>query len=114
VTIKIRQVQDAAPPVSDPAPSFRARWRRDCGGVVRRLERDLPEWLSFSARPRHWWRKLRTPNVIELCFVEVRRWTRPMVCFPNVVSVDRIIDSTFQRFNLEWKTRTLSVFTQAA
>jgi len=32
----------------------------------------------------------------------------------NVESVDRIIYSIFQRFNLEWKTRTLSVFTQAA
>jgi hypothetical protein len=28
--------------------------------------------------------------------------------------VDRIIYSIFQRFNLEWKTRTLGVFTQAA
>jgi putative transposase len=82
--------------------------------VVRRLERDLPELLSFFAFPRHLWRKLRTTNVIERCFVEVRRRTRPMVCFVNVESVDRIIYSIFQRFNLEWKTRTLSVFTQAA
>jgi hypothetical protein len=29
-------------------------------------------------------------------------------------SVDRIIYSIFQRFNREWKTRTLRVFTQAA
>jgi len=28
--------------------------------------------------------------------------------------VDRIIYSIFQRFNLEWKTRTLNLFTQAA
>ncbi len=32
-----------------------------------------------------------------------------MVCFVNVDSVDRIIYSIFQRFNLEWKSRTLSV-----
>ena len=50
--------------------------------------------------------------MIERCFVEVRRRTRPMVCFVNVESVDRIIYSIFQRFNLEWKTRTLSVFTR--
>ena len=95
---------------------FRARWRRDYGSLVRRLERDLPQLLSFFAFPPHLWRKLRTtqPNVIERCFVEVRRRTRPMVCFVNVESVDRIIYSIFQRFNLEWKTRTLSVFTQAA
>jgi len=93
---------------------FRARWRREYGPMVRRLERDLPELLSFYAFPRHLWRKLRTTNLIERCFVEVRRRTRPMVCFVNVESVDRIIYSIFQRFNLEWKTRTLSVFTQAA
>ena len=70
--------------------------------------------LSFFAFPRHRWRKLRTTNVIERCFVEVRRRTRPMVCFVNVESVDRIIYSIFQRFNLTWKTRTLNLFTQAA
>jgi putative transposase len=93
---------------------FRARWRPDYGSMVRRLERDLPELLAFFAFPRHLWRKLRTTNVIERCFVEVRRRTRPMVCFVNVQSVDRIIYSIFQRFNLEWKTRTLKLFTQAA
>ena len=82
--------------------------------MVRRLERDLAELLSMFAFPRHLWRKLRTTNVIERCFVEVRRRTRPMVCFVNVQSVDRIIYSIFHRFNLEWKTRTLSVVTQAA
>ena len=67
-----------------------------------------------SAFPSICGRKLRTTNIIERCFVEVRRRTRPMVCFVNVKSVDRIIYSIFQRFNLEWKTRTLRVFTQAA
>jgi putative transposase len=93
---------------------FRARWLREYGPMVRRLQRDLPELLSFFAFPRHLWKKLRTTNVIERCFVEVRRRTRPMVCFVNVESVDRIIYSIFQRFNLEWKTRTLNLFTQAA
>ncbi len=82
--------------------------------MVTQLELDLPELLSFFALPKHLWRKLRTTNVIERCFVEVRRRTRPMVCFVNVKSVDRIIYSIFQRFNLEWKKRTLRVFTQAA
>jgi putative transposase len=92
---------------------FRARWQRLYPGVVKRLGQDLPELLSFFAFPRHLWRKLRTTNMIERCFVEVRRRTRPMVCFVNVESVDRIIYSIFQRFNLEWKTRTLNLFTQA-
>ena len=84
------------------------------GPMVQQLERDLPELLSFFSFPRHLWRKLCTTNIIERCFVEVRRRTRPMVCFVNVKSVGRIIYSIFQRFNLEWKTRTLGEFTQAA
>jgi putative transposase len=82
--------------------------------MVRRPERDLPELHSFYSFPRHLWKKLRTTNISERCFVEVRRRTRPMVCFVNVQRVDRIIYSIFQRFNLEWKNRTLKLFTQAA
>jgi putative transposase len=94
--------------------TFRALWCRAYPALVRRLQQDLPELLSFFAFPSHLWRKLRTTNVIERCFVEVRRRARPMVCFVNVESVDRVIYSIFQRFNLEWKTRTLNLFTQAA
>jgi putative transposase len=82
--------------------------------IVRQLEKDLPELLSFFRFPRHLWRKLRTTNVIERCFVEVRRRTRPMVCFVNEESVHRIIFSIFSRFNEGWRNRTLRLFTQAA
>ncbi len=75
--------------------------------IVRQLEKDLPELLSFFPFPRHRWRKLRTTNVIERCFVEVRRRTRPLVCFANVHSVDRIVFSIFNRMNPPGKTRTL-------
>lgn len=93
---------------------FAIRWKKSYPAMVRRLQRDLPELLSFFHFPQHLWRKLRTTNIIERCFVEVRRRTRPMVCFVNVESVDRIIYSIFQRFNLDWKNRTLKLFTQAA
>jgi len=46
--------------------------------MVERLERDLPELLLFFSFPRSQWRKLRNTNVIECCFVEERRRTRPM------------------------------------
>jgi putative transposase len=94
--------------------AFRRRWQDAYRGRVRRLEQDLPELLAFFSFPRHLWRKLRTTNVIERCFVEVRRRTRPMVCFVNAQSVDRIIFSIFNRFNEQWRNRTLRLFTQAA
>jgi transposase-like protein len=93
---------------------FRFHWRLRYPAMVRRLERGLPELLHFFALPRQLWRKLRTTNVIERCFVEVRRRTRPMVVFTNVTSVDRIIYAIFSRFNEDWKNHTLELFTQAA
>lgn len=95
---------------------FRARWRGVYASMVKQLERDLPELLTFFDFPRHLGRKLRTTNVIERCFVEVRRRTRPMVCFVNVASVDRILYAIFNGLNQnpEWKNRTLRLFTQAA
>lgn len=93
---------------------FRFHWRAHYPSMIRQLERDLPELLHFYVFPRHLWRKLRTTNVIERCFVEVRRRTRPMVVFTNMQSVDRIIYAIFSRFNEDWKNRTLDLFTQAA
>jgi putative transposase len=93
---------------------FKLRWQTEYPTMVKQLEQDLPNLLSFFSFPKQLWKQLRTTNIIERCFVEVRRRTRPMVCFVNVQSVDRIIYSIFYRFNLEWKTRTLEVFTQAA
>ena len=93
---------------------FRMRWIKQYPRMVRQLEKDLPELLSFMSFPKQQWIKLRTTNVIERCFVEVRRRTRPMVCFVNVGSVDRIIYSIFNSFNLKWENRSLRAFTQAA
>jgi putative transposase len=93
---------------------FQWEWQYPYPAMVRQLEKDLPELLSFFSFPKHLWRKLRTTNVIERCFVEVRRRTRPMVCFVNVNSVDRIVFSIFNRFNEQWRNRTLRLFTQAA
>ena len=93
---------------------FRTQWQGVYPAMVKPFEQDLPELLSFFSLPRPPWRKLRTTNVIERCFVEVRRRTRPMVCFVNVASVDRILFSIFNGFNEKWKNRTLRLFTQPA
>jgi len=93
---------------------FRTHWQDAYPSMVKQLEKDLPELLSFFTLPRHLWKELRTTNVIERCFVEVRRRTRPMVCFVNVASVDRIIFSIFNGFNEKWKDRTLRLFTPTA
>ena len=96
------------------APGLRLHGQAVYPTVVRKLGEDLPELLTFFQFPRHLWRRLRTANVIERCFVEVRRRTRPMFCLVGAASVDRIIFSTFIRFNEQWWNRTLRLFTQTA
>jgi transposase-like protein len=91
---------------------FQRRWQSAYPKVVKSLEKDLPDLLNFYAFPKPLWRKLRTTNAIERCFVEVRRRTRPMVVFTNVQSVDRIIYAIFNRFNEDWQSHPLDLFTQ--
>src|SRR5262249_22295580 len=93
---------------------FRRRWQACYPGLVHRLEKDLPDLLTFYQFPRPPWRKLRTTNVIERRFVEVRRRTRPMVCFVNIHSVHRIIFAIFNQFNQQRKNGTANAFTPAA
>lgn len=93
---------------------LQSRWQSVYPTLVRRLGKELPELLTFFQFPRHLWKKLRTTNAIERCFVEVRRRTRPMIVFTNVRSVDRIIYAIFSRLNQDWKNHTLNLFTQAA
>lgn len=94
--------------------AFQRHWQVVYPRLVKSLEKDLPELLNFFHFPKHLWKKLRTTNAIERCFVEVRRRTRPMVVFTNVQSVDRIIFAIFNRFNEDWQNHTLELFTQRA
>lgn len=90
---------------------FRFHWGSRYPAMVHRLERDLPELLHFFALPHHLW---RTTTLIERCFVEGRRRTRPIVVFTNVASVDRIICAIFSCFSEDGKNHALELFTQAA
>ena len=57
-------------------------------------------------------RQIRTTNIIERAFREVRRRTRPMGCFTNNDSVSRIIYAIFHRLNSKWQEKPLTQFTQ--
>lgn len=84
-------------------------WRPIAPEAVECLEHDLEELLKFYDCPRLLWKKLRTTNVIERVFREVRRRTRPMSCFTNSGSVERIIFAIFNRQNNIWKDNPLKI-----
>lgn len=97
---------------------FKKNYNADYPNVIKSLERDLEELLNFLTIPikkeyRNFIRKrIRTTNVIERSFREVRRRTKPMSCFNNNDSLQRIIYAVFFRLNNNWKTKPLSQFTQ--
>src|SRR5437879_8578046 len=67
------------------------RWRKRRPRAVACVERDLDELLSFFSVPQSHWKKVRTTNVIERAFREVRRRTRHMSSFTNTDSCDRLV-----------------------
>lgn len=87
-------------------------WGKRHPEAVRCLEKDLDELLSFLDMPAEHRVKVRTTNVIERAFREVRRRTRPMSCFNNTASVNRIIFGVISHLNRHWKEYPLSLFTQ--
>jgi len=84
-------------------------WGSICPKAVKCIEDDLEELLNFYDCPKSLWVKVRTTNVIERQFREVRRRIRPMSCFTNTKSVDRIIFAIFNRQNNIWRDNHLKI-----
>jgi len=90
------------------------KWRPTRPRAVACVERDLEELLTFYAFPAAHWRKIRTTNIIERAFREVRRRTRPMSSFTNPASCDRIVFGVISHLNRSWDRKPLKEFTQNA
>jgi len=90
---------------------WKRRWQGPAPKAVAGLERDLEELLSFFDCPKAHWKRLRTTNVIERLFVEVRRRIRTMCAFTTRNSCERILFSVFDRMNQHWTRHPLPAFT---
>jgi putative transposase len=93
---------------------WRDHWLPVARAAVRCLERDLEHLLTFFDLPPALWQTLRTTNLIERSFVEVKRRVRPMTLFATPASSDRILFAIFVRLNEGWRTRPLQAITQNA
>jgi len=91
---------------------WRWKWYTLYPRAVNCLEKDIDELLSFFDAPLSHRVKVRTTNVIERSFREVRRRVRPMSCFTNSRSVDRIVYGVISHLNQSWKDKPLIEFTQ--
>lgn len=98
--------------------NLRRHWQNIAPHAVRCLEQDLDDLLAFLTIPikeqyrAFIRRQIRTTNIIERSFREVRRRTRPMSCFKNTDSVQRIIYAIFSKLNTKWEAKPLAQFTQ--
>jgi putative transposase len=91
---------------------FASRWRKAYPTAVACLEKDLDQLLHFFQIKRpELWSRLRTTNLIERSFREVRRRTRPMGVMANTQSLQRIVFAVFHHLNQNWSQNTLKKFT---
>ena len=90
---------------------WKARWQREAPQAVACLEQDLEELLACFDCPAAHRKRLRTTNVIERLFVEVRRRIRTMCAFTTRSSCERILFSVFDRMNTLWSRHPLPPFT---
>jgi len=112
--------------------SFCQKYRKIYPGAVKSLESEIDDLLSFyqvklSSKERQGlnakeiqqaqmilWRKIRTTNLIERAFREVKRRTRPMGVFGNRDSMERILYAVFYHYNSKGKEVPSFLFTHRA
>ena len=94
---------------------FRA-WQERWGTVepkaVTCLAEDIEALLTVFDVPAAHRIVVRTTNPIERCFREVRRRTRPMTCFNNAGSIDRIMFAVFMHQTANWSKHPIRHFAQ--
>jgi putative transposase len=88
--------------------TWEARWLVEEERAVKCMQKDLFNCLHFYDFPPERWKSIRTTNVLERAFREVRRRTRSMNnCFTNEASSDRILYGITQMLNKNWRGKTL-------
>ena len=91
---------------------WKRRWEERRPKAVACVERDLEALVQFFDVPEAHWKKVRTTNVIERAFREVRRRTRPISSFSSCESCDRIVFGVISHLNRSWERKPLTEFTQ--
>ncbi len=112
--------------------AFCQKYRRVYPGAVKSLESEIDDLLSFyqvklcpeerqglnakevQRAQMVLWRKIRTTNLIERAFREVKRRTRPMGVFGNRSSMERILYAVFFHYNSRGQEVPSFLFTHRA
>ena len=87
----------------DEAKQFLSRYSREFPTAAETLTRHLEECLTFYRFPERHWKHVRTSNVIERVFKEVKRRTKVIGRFPNETSALVMIFSILDEERLKWQ-----------
>ena len=87
---------------------FSSRWAKTYPRALACLKKDFEQLLTFfKIKDSQMWSRLRTTNLIERAFREVRRRTRPMGVMAHTDSLQRIVFAVFHHLNKNWSVQTL-------
>ncbi|MCL4378772.1 MAG: IS256 family transposase [Actinobacteria bacterium] len=82
-------------------------WQDKYPKAVGCLAKDIEDMLTFFYFDKDIRSKIRTTNLIERSFREIRRRVRPMACFQNSASINRIIFGVISGINKGWKSKPI-------
>ena len=85
------------------ASAFLRNWGEKLPTACETFARDLEDCLTFYRFPEVHWRRIRTSNVLERAFKEVRRRTRVVERFPTERSALVLIWASIQQDRLRWR-----------
>ena len=87
---------------------FSSRWQKPYPKAVNCLKKDFDQLLNFfQIQNSTLWSRLRTTNLIERAFREVRRRTTPMGVMAHTQSLQRIVFAVFHHLNQNWSQQPL-------
>lgn len=92
------------------AESFTREYRAILPALVDCLEKDLNACLAYMNHPANRWKHIRTTNLIERSFKEVKRRVKVMEQFPTEESCIRILFTLLQAQNEVWEERPIKHF----
>lgn len=89
---------------------WEAKWIVEEERAVKCMKKDLFNCLHYYNFDKELWKSIRTTNVLERSFREVRRRTRPMNnFFTNEASANRIMFGITEMLNSNWKGKILKL-----
>ena len=83
--------------------SFHDRYVKEFPTAVSILAENLSDCLTFYRFPEIHWKRIRTTNVLERAFKEVRRRTTVIGRFPNEMSALSLVFGVLEEDRLKWR-----------